>query len=252
MNMGYQGGNNLIHRNLTVSICMATYNGEKYIANQLESILEQLCETDEVIVSDDGSSDATKEIVNYYAMKHKNIVLVDGPRDGFSCNFGNAICFAKNDIVFLSDQDDIWRSDKVSAVCDVFDRRKDITTVLHNMATFRKNVLKDTNELTIKYHSGTLRNFIKSCYWGCCMAIRKDFIKRFIPFRAHCEEHDQLIGLMSEKYGKTAFVDEKLIWHRLHESNTSGPKTIHQMVNFRIGIYKDFVFAKKLFLLHNE
>ena len=231
--------------NLNVSVCMATYNGEVYIEEQINSILSAMETGDELIISDDGSSDGTIDIVNKYRNNYP-IRIVKGPQDGFSSNFGNAISYASKDLIAFSDQDDIWEANKLNVIREAFCDTQ-LTTVLHNMATFRNEVLKDTAEIPIVYHPGVLRNFIKSSYWGCCMAVRRDFVQRFLPFRTHCVGHDQLIGLMSEKYGKTAFINQKLIWHRLHQTNTSNRRTVRQMIDFRIELLKDYKFANETF-----
>ena len=229
-------------KDLSVSVCLASYNGERYLEQQLDSILQQVRDGDEIIVSDDGSTDGTLALLRDYQENYDNIRVVKGPKDGFSSNFGNAIQYANNDIIVFSDQDDIWCNNKIDLIREAFSDPK-VTTILHTMFTFRDNKLKDTSEISISYHSGVLRNFVKSCYWGCCMAVRREFVRRFLPFRKHCAGHDQLIGLMSEKYGKVVFLDQPLIWHRLHITNTSKPKTFKQMIDFRIELRKDYLFA---------
>lgn len=79
------------------------------------------------------------------------------------------------------------------------------------------------------------------------MAVRANFVKKFVPFRDNCVGHDQLVGLMSEKYGKTLFLDKPLIWHRLHSNYTSNRRTVRQMIQFRLQLRKDYLFAKKSF-----
>ena len=95
-----------------ISVCIATYNGGKYIRQQIESILPQLDATDEIIISDDGSTDDTllqiealsSSLVRVY--KHTN-------RLGYTRNFERALTYAKGDVIFLCDQDDIWLPNKV-------------------------------------------------------------------------------------------------------------------------------------------
>ncbi len=231
----------------SVSVCVATYNGEKYISEQLDSILKQLSGEDEIVVSDDGSSDDTTSIVKKYIKMNNNIKLVEGPREGFSKNFENAISYSENAIIVFSDQDDIWKDNKIKIIKDSFDKQPNITTVLHNMSTFRNNQLEDTKEIKLVYKSGVFKNFVKSSYWGCCMAVRREFVNEFMPFRHYCVGHDQLIGLLSEKYGETIFLDEDLIWHRLHDLNTSNRRTIRQMIEFRKELFKDYMRAKRVF-----
>ena len=238
-----------MNRKLSVSVCLASYNGERYIEEQIMSIISQFQEGDELIVSDDGSKDRTCEIVQELSRRYSAINLVSGPRMGFSCNFGNAASYAKNDIVMYSDQDDIWNSDKLSIVCECFEKNPECTTILHSMSTFDENIEEDTNMFPIIYHSGVIRNFIKSSYWGCCIAVRNEFLKKFLPFRDYCVGHDQLTGLMSEQYGKVIFLDQKLIHHRVHGDNTSlKRKTIPQMIEFRYKLFGDLLNARKRFM----
>lgn len=95
-----------------ISVCIATYNGEKYIKEQLLSILPQLGKKDEVIISDDHSTDNTLDIVK--GLNDNRIKIVMNNREkGYTSNFENALSYAIGDYIFLSDQDDIWMSNKV-------------------------------------------------------------------------------------------------------------------------------------------
>ena len=100
-----------------ISVCIATYNGEKYIKRQLESILSQLTDVDEIVISDDGSNDNTISIINELNDNRVRIIYNQGPH-GFVPNFENAIRNAVGDIIILSDQDDEWITGKVNATVD--------------------------------------------------------------------------------------------------------------------------------------
>ena len=117
---------------MNVSVVMATYNGDKYIKEQLDSIMCQLSNEDELIVSDDGSSDSTCEIINEYKNNYKNIRLFNSNHLGASKNFLNAIHYSKNDIIILSDQDDICEKDKISKTKKYFENNENIKVMLHN------------------------------------------------------------------------------------------------------------------------
>ena len=95
---------------------MAACNGERFIEEQLRSILDQLEEKDEIVISLDPSTDRTKEIIE--AMKDKRIRVIDGPGKGLIRNFENAIAHTENEIIFLSDQDDVWYPDKVEKLLE--------------------------------------------------------------------------------------------------------------------------------------
>jgi len=100
-----------------ISVCIATYNGEKYIKEQLNSIIIQISQEDEIVVSDDWSNDRTLEIVSNY-QDNRIKILFNKKEKGYSKNFENAILYAKGDIIFICDQDDVWLPNKVSRMID--------------------------------------------------------------------------------------------------------------------------------------
>lgn len=228
------------------SVCIATYNGEKYIEEQIVSIQHQLKQDDEIIVSDDGSSDNTLEIVRKMQEEDRRIIIVIGPKKGFSCNFENAVKHATGDVILFSDQDDIWEKDKIEEVENVFLNNPDCTTILHTMSTFTSEE-DNTGTIVVGYNKGVLRNYLRSSYWGCCMAVKREFVNQFLPFREYCVGHDQLIGLMSEKYGKTIFLDKTLLKHRLHDKNTSFTLPLKKKIIFRIELLKDYIYTNRVY-----
>ena len=110
--------------NARVSVAMATYNGEKYLKEQIESILCNLNENDELVISDDGSTDNTKIIIENFQKNDKRIKLFDGPKNGVKQNFNNAIEKCQGEYIFLADQDDVWLEGKVEKVLNVFEKEK--------------------------------------------------------------------------------------------------------------------------------
>ena len=123
-----------------ISVCMTTYNGENHIAEQLESILKQLNGNDELIISDDGSSDKTIEIINEF--KDTRIRLFLNSFRNIILNFEFALSKATGSIIFLSDQDDIWYDNKVSELVKIL---KKYDLVYTNASVF--NETKDNNVL---------------------------------------------------------------------------------------------------------
>ena len=225
----------------SVSVCIASYNGEKYIIEQVESILPQLEEHDEIIISDDGSTDSTREIVKGLIGKDSRIKLIDGPCVGYASNFFNAIDHASNDVVFLSDQDDIWVENKVEKVLEVFDKDPECTTVLHKMYTFHEDINEKGEEIVVTYKKGFNKNVLFSSYWGCCMAFKREFIKKFYPIQQPCLSHDQIIGLASERNGKTVFLEDQLIYHRIHKKNvTTAKRSIFDKIGFRFQMLSEY------------
>jgi len=222
---------------------MATYNGEKYIKEQLDSILCQLSELDEIIISDDGSTDKTIEIIKMYHDPRIKL-YTNTNRKGVVGNFENALSKAHGDFIFLADQDDVWMPNKVDTMlmalenvdlcvcdCELIDSYGEIIYP----SFFRLNHSK----------KGFLRNLLKNSYLGCCMAFKRDFLKYILPFPSNIAMHDIWIGLCVELWGESVFLKDKLVKYRRHSNNASptGEKS-----NFSI-LYKTMYRFNFLFQL---
>jgi len=203
-----------------VSVAMATYNGEKYIEEQIKTILVNLNDNDEVIISDDGSTDNTLDIINGF--KDSRIFVVSGPKQGVKKNFENAIRHCTGRYIFLCDQDDIWMDGKVERVLKEFSN-PEVSVVVHNCTLIDQNggKLLDSYFEFRKSGPGRLKNFIKNTYIGCCMAFDAKIKDKVLPVPTDIEMHDQWIGILAERFGKSVFIDEKLILYRRHGDNTS-------------------------------
>ena len=202
-----------------ISVCMATYNGSKYIKEQLESILSQLPEDAELIVSDDGSKDDTLELVRGF--QDARIKIITGPGKGPVKNFENALREAKGDTIFLSDQDDIWKPDKLDKVLSAYDENTEC--VLHDAVVTDAGweILIPSFFAWRKVHHGLIKNIIKNSYTGCCMSFTKELAEKALPFPEGIEMHDWWLGLISEKEGTSKFIDDKLLYYRRHGENTN-------------------------------
>ncbi|MBS5714094.1 MAG: glycosyltransferase family 2 protein [[Eubacterium] rectale] len=205
-----------------ISVCVAAFNGEKYIEEQILSVLRNLDSQDEIIISDDGSSDRTRKIVDDLAEKDRRIRIIDGPRKGLIKNFENAIVHSKGDIIFLCDQDDVWKDNKVKTVLDIFGNT-DCTLVMHDACIVDSNlrILGCSFFEFKKCKKGYWRNLIKNSYIGCCMAFKRSILDYAIPFPDNIPMHDQWIGLLSERVGKVEFCNEQLLLYRRHSNNAS-------------------------------
>ena len=104
-----------------ISVAMISYQGAKYIEEQLDTILVTLGEEDEVIVSDDGSTDGTREILLEYQKKDARVHMIDGPKNGVKANVENALRACEGAYIFLADQDDVWMPEKVERVMAAFE-----------------------------------------------------------------------------------------------------------------------------------
>lgn len=228
---------------MKVSVCLAAYKGEKFISAQIESILSQLSCDDELIVSDDAPNGETEEIVKEFSKADDRVIYIHGPRKGVVKNFENCMKTASGDVIFLSDQDDVWCEGKVQKVLDEI--KNGACLVLHDAKVTDEN-LKVTDESYFSLHGskkGYLRNIIKNSYMGCCMAFTKEIAEKALPFPENIPMHDQWIGLTAEKCGKVSFLDEGLILHRQHGNNVTGnATTFRQKLLWRFALIKALLF----------
>lgn len=226
-----------------ISVCVATYNGEKYIREQLDSILINIGQNDELIISDDGSTDRTYDILQEYANKHTNCKCIKGPGKGVIKNFECALLHSSGDIIFLADQDDIWEKNKVERILTQF-KNPNVLTVVHDAIIVDCNgkMMHDSIFKIRGSRIGFFKNLIKNSYIGCCMAIRRELLKESLPFPEDIEMHDWWIGLISECKRGSVFVDEKLIKYRRHENNVS---PMHHYSLYRM-LKNRYVLLKKL------
>lgn len=205
-----------------ISVCMATYNGEKYIKEQLDSILKQISDSDEIIISDDGSTDNTVEIIKLYQESNRNIKLVEGPRKGLIKNFENALNLSRGEIIFLSDQDDIWVEGKVERVMKEFEKTA-VSLILHDayIVDSEGKIIESSFYKHRGSKPGLISNIVKNSYLGCCMAFKRELLNECLPFPAKIEMHDWWIGLMGEKFGKVTFIHKQYLMYRRHGDNVS-------------------------------
>lgn len=209
-----------MNKKIRCSIAMATYNGELYIAEQIDSVLKNMEENDELIISDDGSSDNTREIVRTYIRNDRRISLIEGPRKGVICNFENALKHTNGEIVFLCDQDDVWADDKMEKVLAAMDNG--VALVLHDAVVFQDDKIIYPSFMQHRgSKQGVVNNIIKNSYIGCCMAFKREILDYALPFPKKICMHDQWLGLTGEIYGKSCFIEDKLLRYRRHGNNAS-------------------------------
>lgn len=204
-----------------ISVCIATYNGEKYIKTQLLSIMKQLQSHDEIIISDDGSCDKTIEIVKSLHSPLIKIFTNEGEH-GYTPNFENALRQAIGDIIFLSDQDDIWKDDKVKTVLQYMKRYDVVVSDATMLDESKKVIVESFFQLRHPYQS-FWGNLLKFGYLGCCMAFKRKILDRALPFPKDHKKctHDNWLFLIGKLYYKTYITNAKLIYYCRHENNTS-------------------------------
>lgn len=209
---------------IRISVAVVTYNGERYIRQQLTSILANLSGKDEVVISDDGSTDATWTILEEYAARDTRIRLFHGPGQGVIANVEHALKHCRGSYIYLSDQDDVWMADKVETVQRIFEQTG-THLIVHDCEVRNGTCDKVLMESFAAYrggHAGFWKNLAKNTYIGCCMAFRSELLAYLFPIPKDIQMHDQWIGVINDlQYKDTVFVRDRLIWYRRHENNTS-------------------------------
>lgn len=211
-----------------ISIVMATYNGEKYIRQQLESVLNQTRKPNEVIINDDCSTDETVQVITAVDNKWK-IPLdlhINEKRLGYAQNFRDAISRAKGDIIFLCDQDDVWKTNKIEMCMDVMEQRKDILVLSTGYyLTNAELKVKRMPQFPVKRLGRvSWKKFIRHPkYPGMAMVFRKEIWKTINESEWRIGvAHDWMINQYAAALGGMFFLNEKLVFYRQHQNNAEG------------------------------
>lgn len=239
--------------NIRVSVCIAAYNGSRFIEKQLLSIVEQLSTNDEIIISDDGSVDNTLEIVRSFndsriKIFHNKKVrnpwrILGGDNKGFivTKNFENALNYAKGQYIFLSDQDDIWTPNRLEKMLISL---KKTDCVMCNFSTIDENdhICKhQCRPLDIKYTTmGCIKN---PPFIGCMMAFNRNLYNLVFPFPKYIPSHDFWIGLCAHLTNSLTIENDVLHLYRKYGNNVSS--NIHNSLLFKL-LYRLYTFYQAI------
>ncbi len=221
-----------------ISVCIAMHNGGKYIIEELNSILPQLGVDDEVVISDDGSTDGCIEAVQnlhdarikIYPYKCDKSVTM--PRQFVTRNFENSLQHAKGDIIFMADQDDIWKPNKVKVCLEQLQQ--------YDLVLSELDICDGDGKPTgARWFNGKFRqnNPLKLfglSYQGCAMAFNRKVLEAVLPFPSKLLSHDHWIGYIAEIIGKVYFMEEPLMYYRIHDHNVSGNSSSTNSLVFKI------------------
>lgn len=226
-----------------VSVALCTYNGENYIKEQLLSILKQTISVDEIIICDDGSTDDTiniiKDTLNDYSIYHK--IYINNKKLGVSRNFFNAIRQCRGEIIFTSDQDDVWLPNKVEIILNKFKEENDRVLVFSDAYIVDENLnymnytLKDLINIDFKnikskdYYNIFLN---KNIVTGATMAFKKEIINYMEEEFPQYWLHDGWIAINSVLHGECLFIDKPLIKYRQHSKNVVGSVKYNYYIRF--------------------
>lgn len=222
---------------MKISVAICTYNGEKYIKKQINSILSQTVLPDEIVLFDDCSTDNTvaivKEMVGQTAIDLS--VHINDVNQGCGTNFVNCYSNCTGDIIFSCDQDDMWISTKIEKMISYFENDSKLVLAFSNADLIDaddkklgptlleqigvpKNFDIDVNFYKNRLFGDTYGNFL---VYGCCYAFRKDFFDKLLPFPEKWY-FDSWIAICAPVYGNVKYINESLILYRQHGANHSG------------------------------
>lgn len=223
---------------MKISVALCTYNGEKYLKEQIDSIVNQTHKVDEVIVCDDNSTDNTKNIIDKYKFKFPNIfkIIKNKENVGTIQNFENAILLTTGDLIFLSDQDDVWKPNKVEIMLSFFRKNRSCLLLFTNGDLIDKggNQLKTTLWEKWEFDETKRLNWQNNNYaffelinnynkiTGATICFHKK-LKKCLPIKYYpLYFHDAYLGLNASAINGLRFINESLIYYRIHNLQQVG------------------------------
>lgn len=220
-----------------IDILMATYNGEKFLREQIDSILSQTYSNIRLVISDDSSKDNTTEILKEYEKKDKRIeVHYHKNNQGSTKNFEYLLKQVKNEIFMLADQDDYWVPEKVEKSLETLINKNadlvfgDLEIVDEKLNTIYKSFCDFMllNRKIKKYINSYKVNYLYNCVTGCTVIAKKKLIKYFLPIPTKSKYliHDHWMGIQGALHGKLAYMPDKYIKYRQHGNNQVGTDKI--------------------------
>ena len=252
----------------TIDILLATYNGEKYLREQIDSILKQTYQNFKLIISDDCSIDETSKILKEYEKKDKRVVIYYQEENlGYIKNFEFLLSKVEHDLYMLSDQDDVWLPEKIEKSYEKL-KNTNSDLVYGDLIVVDKDLneinpsfmkLKKTFRKANKY-SDYRAVYLYNCVTGCTILSKSKFISKILPFPTNVSyvPHDYWIALIVGMNGKITFINEPLIKYRQHGNNQIGSKrmidnftTFEQIrelfINVKLNVFKAYVENPKSF-----
>lgn len=252
-----------------IDILLATYNGEKYLKEQIDSILNQTYKNIRLVISDDCSKDSTLEILKEYEKKDERIELyIQQSNIGVVKNIDFLLKQVKSPYYMLADQDDYWLPEKAEKSLEKLNQQNadlvfgDLDVVDKSLETIYPS-FNDYMLLTRKinkYIDSYKVNYLYNCVTGCTVLAKKETVKKILPLPTNSKYliHDHWIGLMVSLNGKLAYMPEKYIKYRQHGNNQVGTEKISHgfkkleqvrelFIDVKLGVFGTYVKNKEKF-----
>ncbi|WP_336297540.1 glycosyltransferase [Gilvimarinus xylanilyticus] len=235
-----------------ISVCMASCDGERFIAEQIDSILSQLSTRDELIIVDDCSQDQTLKVINSFNRDPRLRLQQTPQRTGHVDSFAQAISLAQGEFIFLADQDDVWPEGRLERMVKAF-TEPDVNVVAGNFSMIDENrrpLGPPQVRLLARYNVAPWRNILgillgRRAYYGCCMAFRRPLCRELLPIPRSIESHDLWIAMVGNRQNSVKHLEESVLLKREHETNVSSPirRPWPVIIRSRLGMLKALLTA---------
>ena len=246
---------------MRISVALCTFNGEKFIVDQIDSILNQTLKVDEIIVCDDGSSDKTIEILKDYQSKFLGLFKIFRNEINLRSvkNFEKAISLCTGDIIFLADQDDVWIDIKVEKMIDYFNKNQKIDVLATNgYCIDEKSVVQEKyavwdvpeflRKQNIEVDYFKIMSYAGNIATGASMAFRKSIVQDFLPFPIIKNfHHDEWIAIISSYTNSFELLNDKLFYYRTHKNQQVGGVFYNKTLSNKKKLSVDFCAPKICF-----
>ena len=218
----------------TVSVVMCTYNGERFLREQMDSILAQTYPIHEIIISDDCSTDGTMDILREYAAKHTFIKIHQNARNkGCNQNFHDTFKFVskETDYIAISDQDDIWFPEKVEKLVQSIEKKKGYDLCFSDIISSPTCSHQQTKDyLPLPFTAESL--FFRDNIPGHAVLIKRTFIENLKPWDGMTFYYDWWLAMNAALTDSIIKCEEPLSWHRVH------PASVITTVGKKLSKYK--------------
>lgn len=224
-----------------VEILVATYNGEKYIKEQIDSLLNQTYKDIRILIRDDGSNDNTVKIIKEYIEKYGNkIVLIE---DDIKCgssmkNFMELTKHASADYVMYCDQDDFWFKDKVKISLEEMKKNEengnkpialytDYIETDSNLKELKQN--KKNSQIYYKKDLDLSHLLVQNYLTGCCIMVNKELCQSLVEYSDAILMHDWWIAIYAVTFGKIVHIEKEYMYYRQHSNQVVGAKNVRSI-----------------------
>lgn len=226
---------------MKIDILMATYNGEKYVKEQIDSILNQSFSDFRLLISDDFSTDSTRDILQSYVEKDSRVVVfLQNKNLGVVKNFEFLMEKVESEYFMFSDQDDVWQKDKIKNSIELLQKTNsdlvytNLQVVNQELDILYQSYWKQKGfEKKIKKYNNFESLYLNNYITGCTMLVKSKWLDKILPLphKSKFILHDYWTALVVSKFGKMAYIEEPQVKYRQHIGNRIGSKRKSDEIN---------------------